>query len=86
MERALKAAGCDLVDFAALGDHEPIAESTLRFLADRAADQGAGLITSEKDWARLPPTWRERVMPWPVRARFEDPDLIWRMAADIAAR
>jgi tetraacyldisaccharide 4'-kinase len=72
MERALKAAGCDLVDFAPLPDHEPIAEETLRFLADRAAARGAGLITSEKDWARLTPAWRERVTVWPVRARFED--------------
>jgi tetraacyldisaccharide 4'-kinase len=21
---------------------------------------------------RLPPAWREKVMPWPVRARFDD--------------
>ena len=72
MERALKAAGCDLVDFAPLPDHEPIAEETLRFLADRGAALGAGLVTSEKDWARLTPAWRERVTAWPVRARFED--------------
>jgi tetraacyldisaccharide 4'-kinase len=72
MERALKAAGCDLVDFAPLPDHEPIAEETLRFLADRAAALGAGLVTSEKDWVRLSLAWRERVVAWPVRARFED--------------
>ena len=72
MERALKAAGCDLVDFAPLPDHEPIAEETLRFLAGRAAALGAGLVTSEKDWARLTPAWRQRVTAWPVRARFED--------------
>ena len=79
MERALKAAGCDLVDFASLPDHEPIAEETLKFLADRAAALGAGLVTSEKDWARLPPEWRERVRAWPVRARFEDEDAAWRL-------
>jgi len=72
MERALKAAGCDLVDFAPLADHQPIGEATLRFLAGRAAALGAGLVTSEKDWARLAPAWRAQVTPWPVRARFED--------------
>ena len=29
-------------------------------------------MTSEKDWARLSPAWRERVAPWPVEVRFED--------------
>jgi tetraacyldisaccharide 4'-kinase len=72
MERALKAAGCDLVDFAPLPDHKPIAEATLTFLADRARSLGAGLVTSEKDWARLPASWRDRVTPWPVRAVFDD--------------
>jgi tetraacyldisaccharide 4'-kinase len=33
---------------------------------------GAGLVTTEKDWARLPPAWRPRVAAWPVRAQFED--------------
>jgi tetraacyldisaccharide 4'-kinase len=79
MERALKAAGCDLVDFASLPDHEPIAEETLKFLADRAAVLGAGLVTSEKDWVRLSPAWRERVVAWPVRARFEDEEAAWRL-------
>jgi tetraacyldisaccharide 4'-kinase len=79
MERALKAAGCELVDFAPLADHEPIAQETLAFLADRAAHLNAGLVTSEKDWARLPPAWRERVTPWPVRARFEDEAALWAL-------
>jgi tetraacyldisaccharide 4'-kinase len=79
MERALKAAGCDLVDFAPLADHAPIAEASLAFLADRAAHLNAGLVTSEKDWARLPPAWRERVTPWPVRARFEDEAALWTL-------
>lgn len=72
LERALKAAGCDLVDFAPMPDHQPIGAAALRFLADRAASLGAGLVTSEKDWARLSPPWRARVAFWPVRAVFDD--------------
>ncbi|HEY1926177.1 MAG TPA: tetraacyldisaccharide 4'-kinase [Caulobacteraceae bacterium] len=71
-ERALVAAGCSLVDFAPLPDHAAIPEATLRFLADRAKALGAGLLTTEKDWVRLPPAWRERIAAWPVAARFED--------------
>lgn len=72
VERALKAAGCDLVDFAAFPDHFAYGEAALRALAERAAQFGAGLVTTEKDWARLPADWRERITPWPVKARFED--------------
>ena len=71
-EAALKAAGCEVVDFAGLPDHAPYSPDRLRFLAERARAYGAGMITTEKDWVRLPPDWRERVAPWPVRARFED--------------
>jgi tetraacyldisaccharide 4'-kinase len=72
VERALKAAGCHLVDFAPYPDHGAYDEATLKFLADRAAAYSAGLVTTEKDWVRLPPAWRDRVTAWPVRARFED--------------
>ena len=72
VERALLAAGCELADFAALPDHAPLDESLLRALAARAAVHGAGLVTTEKDWVRLPPAWRGRVAAWPVRARFDD--------------
>jgi tetraacyldisaccharide 4'-kinase len=72
MEQALRAAGCQLVDFAPFADHARIPEGVLRFLARRAEASGAGLLTSEKDWARLSPAWRARVTPWPVRVRFAD--------------
>lgn len=72
VERALKAAGCDLRDFVAFPDHAPYDDRTLDFLTRRAADFGAGLVTTEKDRVRLPPEYRERVTAWPVRARFED--------------
>jgi tetraacyldisaccharide 4'-kinase len=72
VERSLAAAGVDLVDFAPFPDHAAFSLGDLQALADRAALFGAGLITTEKDWVRLPPAWRARVAAWPVRARFED--------------
>ncbi|AZS22899.1 MULTISPECIES: tetraacyldisaccharide 4'-kinase [unclassified Caulobacter] len=76
VEKALTAAGCQLVDFAPFPDHGAYSESTLKMLADRAEVYEAGLVTTEKDWVRLPPAWRERVTPWPVRARFDDRDAL----------
>ncbi|MBI1686250.1 tetraacyldisaccharide 4'-kinase [Caulobacter hibisci] len=84
VERALQAAGCDLVDFAPFPDHGAYSEDTLRGLAERARDLGASLITTEKDWIRLPPAWRERVAAWPVRARFEDEEALARVLAGVS--
>lgn len=72
VERSLKAAGADLVDFAPFPDHAAFRESDLRFLAGRADQFGARLITTEKDWSRLPPEWRGRVVSWPVKTTFEN--------------
>jgi tetraacyldisaccharide 4'-kinase len=81
MERALRAAGCELVDFAPLPDHAQYDERLLRFLAHRAEALGAGLITSEKDWVKLPPAWQGRIAAWPVEARFEDEAALDRLLA-----
>jgi tetraacyldisaccharide 4'-kinase len=72
VQRSLKAAGCDLVDFAEFPDHAGYGRETLKALKARAQSYGASLLTTEKDWARLSPEWRAKVTPWPVHARFED--------------
>lgn len=72
MERALQAAGLDLVDFADFPDHGRFSERQLEFLQSRAAKLGARLLTSEKDWIRLPPDWRRRIAFWPVAVQFDD--------------
>ena len=72
VERALQAAGCDLKDFRPFPDHQTYDEATLKGLAERAAQFDAGLVTTEKDWARLPSAWKSRITPWPVRAVFDD--------------
>ncbi|HEY0649209.1 tetraacyldisaccharide 4'-kinase [Phenylobacterium sp.] len=84
VERALQAAGCELADFAPFPDHHPYDEATLARLAERAAQFGAGLVTTEKDWARLPAAWRARVAAWPVRAVFEDEAVLDALLARIA--
>ena len=84
VERALRAAGCDLVDFAALPDHVPLDDGLMRQLAAQAEVNGAGLVTTEKDWVRLSQAWRGRVTAWPVRARFEDEAAVDAILARVA--
>lgn len=81
VERALTAAGCDLKDFAPFPDHGAFDERTLLELQRRAGDFGAGLVTTEKDWVRLPPEWRSRVAMWPVKATFEDEAAVLELLA-----
>ena len=72
VERSLKAAGCDLVDFVPFPDHAAYSNADMTFLTDRAAVFDARLVTTEKDWVRLTPEQRKAVVAWPVVARFED--------------
>ena len=76
-ERALKAAGGQVRRFTAFPDHAPYDEGSLKTLSEHAA--GATLITTEKDWFRLPAAWRGKVAAWPVRARFEDEAALERL-------
>ena len=85
VQRSLIAAGCELVDFAGFPDHATIDDATLALLADRAAAEGAGLVTTEKDWMRLTPAWRERVTPWPIRVAFDDPAALDQMLRSATA-
>lgn len=81
VQRALKAAGCDLVDFADFPDHGRFSERLLEALADRAQVYSAGLVTTEKDWVRLPSAWRSRVVPWPVTVTFDNDDQVRTLLA-----
>jgi tetraacyldisaccharide 4'-kinase len=71
VERSLIAAGCDLKEFVPFPDHAELSARDFALLTDRAALFDAGLVTTEKDWVRLPPEWRERIVSWPVAARLE---------------
>ncbi|MCA8898590.1 MAG: tetraacyldisaccharide 4'-kinase [Hyphomonas sp.] len=68
----LKAAGADLREGVPYGDHHVFTAGDLRFLHDLAASHGARLITTTKDHVRLPADERQRILAFPVEARFED--------------
>ena len=72
VERSLIAAGCDLKEFVPFPDHAALSERDFTLLTNRAALFEAGLVTTEKDWVRLPPEWRDRIISWPVAAKFGD--------------
>ena len=67
-------------------DHAALTGRDLDFLSERAALLDAGLVTTEKDWVRLPPAWRARIAAWPVFARFEDEAAFARYLTGVTTR
>jgi tetraacyldisaccharide 4'-kinase len=68
----LRAEGAQIVKSVALDDHQPLSETLLRRLESEAANLGAQLVTTEKDQARLPPTYRQNVLAMVVRLEIAD--------------
>lgn len=68
----LKGLGAELVAAHAFGDHEPYRGDRLSRLLSEARKTGAQLVTTEKDAARLPASFRPNVLALPVRLRFID--------------
>jgi tetraacyldisaccharide 4'-kinase len=63
---ALRQAGLELAATVGFADHHPYAASDLERLQRRADIHGATLVTTVKDWQRLPQGWRERVVALPL--------------------
>ncbi|MDE1969442.1 MAG: tetraacyldisaccharide 4'-kinase [Alphaproteobacteria bacterium] len=60
-------------------DHHPYTETELMALAATAAEVGAALITTEKDWVRLAPSWRTRIRYLPLTIAWQDEAAIERL-------
>ena len=68
----LRKAGCNLAHYLAFADHHPYSETDLVRLQEDAIRLGAQLVTTQKDWVRLPADWRERIVALPVALAIDD--------------
>jgi len=69
---ALRRHGADLVEGLGFADHYVYKDTDMKNLLELSGEYGAQLITTEKDYVRLPPSFKRHVHPWPVSAEFED--------------
>ena len=70
----LEGLGAAVVERVAFDDHYVYPEKVLQRLSQTARRLGAMLVTTEKDAARLPPSYRREVMAVPVRLALADDD------------
>ncbi len=73
---ALKADGAELADAVSFPDHHGFSAGDIARLKDLAEAHHAQLITTEKDWVRLPQDVQTQVAAWPVRATFAEPSRV----------
>lgn len=74
--QTLLAAGGEVVDLAPFPDHHRFTTADLRLLKDLALRHGARLITTEKDWVRLPPEAQSYTTAFPVSLQFDQTDAL----------
>jgi tetraacyldisaccharide 4'-kinase len=68
----------------ALDDHQPLTTAMMSRLEAEARALGAQMVTTEKDAARLPPTFRGKVISLPVRLQIDDPETVRALLTKVA--
>ena len=74
--RTLETIGANVTNFLPFPDHHDYAPQELKILSEKSEKQDAILVTTEKDWVRLPPDFQSKVLPVPIRLGFSDPDQV----------
>ncbi|MBT6122947.1 MAG: tetraacyldisaccharide 4'-kinase [Candidatus Puniceispirillum sp.] len=64
--RTIEKVGGTIVQSLAFADHHLYTQSDLSRLQEDSIRLGANLITTQKDWIRLPSEWRERISFLPI--------------------
>ena len=73
---SLKKGGIDVIAKKSFPDHYVYQETDLQKLLNLASEHQAELITTRKDWVKLPKGWQDRVNVLDIKIQFENPEEI----------
>jgi len=82
---ALIRAGADLAESQPYPNHYAYKDTDMKNLIDLAREDEATLITTEKDYVRIPKGFQKHVAVWPVSVQFEDELTLRRILHPIIA-
>ena len=68
----IEAIGGQIAKRLSFADHHPYSQQDLTQLQEDAQRHGAEMITTQKDWMRLPADWRARIVMLPVSVDMDD--------------
>ena len=80
----VEATGIEIAGTAAFADHHPFTDPEIAELRKRAADLGAGLITTAKDRVRLAPAMRDGIDVLTVHLEWEDQGALETLLSSIS--
>lgn len=81
-KETLEAAGAIVEGWAEFPDHYPYAEEDLKELVAAAEAKNCPVITTAKDYVRLPETLRKKVLKFSVRLVWKDEEEVLRLALE----
>lgn len=82
--RTLRTLGAEVVATYAFPDHHVYGARELAQLRKRSDSKNAVLLTTEKDFVRLPCSQRQDIRYLPVRAVFDDPEAFSKLVSSVA--
>lgn len=80
---SLREIGAEIAATREFPDHHPYAEGELDALDAIAQAKAAMLVTTEKDWVRLPPAWRGKIRALKVALHWDDDTALDRILAPV---
>lgn len=83
---SLKNSGVEIIDLIPFADHHYFTNKELKEIEARAIDQNCKIITTEKDYARLPDWFKSKVDVFKIKIQFKNQNAITKFIQQTLAK